>query len=201
MAACARAGLSIVLLIALAALYRSGDGRGWMSTQWWGILGCIGWAYLAASLIFLLAQARRLLLAAAIVACVALFAFSAAFDVLHVSAMHATHTSIALAGVLCTLLLFDLGTAHPAPVRLGRAALLALSLAGAGAAAPGLAGVQDRRHAAMGPVQRGSVHAGLRPAVLADRDAPAGKAGRRWSNRLPPVRCSPICCPSCSVRS
>ncbi|UUZ49334.1 DUF5009 domain-containing protein [Massilia sp. B-10] len=34
-------------------------------------------------------------------------------------------------GVLCTLLLFDLGTAHPAPVRLGRAALLALSLAGA----------------------------------------------------------------------
>lgn len=123
----------VVLLFALAALYRSGDGRGWMSTQWWGILGCIGWAYLAASLIFLLAQARRLLLAAAIVACVALFAFSAAFDVLHVSAMHATHTAIALAGVLCTLLLFDLGAAHPAPVRLGHAALLALSLAGAGA--------------------------------------------------------------------
>jgi heparan-alpha-glucosaminide N-acetyltransferase len=126
-------GAGIALLLALAAVFRSGDGSGWMSTQWWGILGCIGWAYAAASLVYLLARARQSGVAAGVAACIALFAVSAAFDVLHGSAMHATHTSIALAGVLCTLVFFDLGTARPAPARLARGALLALLLAGAGA--------------------------------------------------------------------
>lgn len=42
-------------LIFLAVIFRSGttDDPGWMITGWWGILGLIGWGYLAASLIWL----------------------------------------------------------------------------------------------------------------------------------------------------
>jgi predicted acyltransferase len=41
-------------LIILAVIFRSGtaDDPGWMTTGWWGILGLIGWGYLAASLIY-----------------------------------------------------------------------------------------------------------------------------------------------------
>ncbi len=41
----------IGLLIFLAAIYRGGEqGEFWMTKQWWGILGLIGWAYLASAL-------------------------------------------------------------------------------------------------------------------------------------------------------
>lgn len=42
-------------LIILAVIFRSGtaDDPGWMTTGWWGILGLIGWGYLAASLVYL----------------------------------------------------------------------------------------------------------------------------------------------------
>jgi heparan-alpha-glucosaminide N-acetyltransferase len=45
----------VVLLIYLAAIYRGGteDNVCWLQTSWWGILGLIGWAYLAASLVYL----------------------------------------------------------------------------------------------------------------------------------------------------
>lgn len=41
-------------LIFLAIIFRSGtaENPGWMITGWWGILGLIGWGYLAASLIY-----------------------------------------------------------------------------------------------------------------------------------------------------
>ena len=42
-------------LIFLVIIFRSGpvDDPGWLITGWWGILGLIGWGYLAASLIYL----------------------------------------------------------------------------------------------------------------------------------------------------
>jgi heparan-alpha-glucosaminide N-acetyltransferase len=45
----------VILLIVLAFLYRGGsaDNVRWLQTSWWGILGLIGWAYLAASLVYL----------------------------------------------------------------------------------------------------------------------------------------------------
>ena len=41
-------------LIFLAIIFRSGtaENPGWMITGWWGILGLIGWGYLAASLVY-----------------------------------------------------------------------------------------------------------------------------------------------------
>jgi len=44
----------IGILIFLAAIYKGGaTGENWMSTQWWGILGLIGWAYLVNALVYL----------------------------------------------------------------------------------------------------------------------------------------------------
>lgn len=123
----------IALIIWLAALYRSGaDGSGWMTTQWWGILGCIGWAYLAASLVYQLAGGRPALLAAAIGLCVAVFASSEALGSAKVVAMHATHTSIVLAGTICALRYFDISRAAAPGQRLRQAAMLAAGLTAAG---------------------------------------------------------------------
>src|SRR5262249_32280413 len=47
-------GIGVALLVAAAVLYRGNDGTGiiQMRPQWWGILGLIGWAYLAACLVY-----------------------------------------------------------------------------------------------------------------------------------------------------
>lgn len=46
--------LGMVILLTLAFLYRGGDAEdiNRFSTYWWGILGLIGWAYLAGSLVY-----------------------------------------------------------------------------------------------------------------------------------------------------
>ena len=48
--------LGIILLIYLAAIYRSGQAGnlGWFHTKWWGILGLIGWAYLFSSAVYII---------------------------------------------------------------------------------------------------------------------------------------------------
>jgi len=44
----------LLILIFLAMIYKGGtDGELWMRTQWWGILGLIGWSYVANSLLFI----------------------------------------------------------------------------------------------------------------------------------------------------
>jgi heparan-alpha-glucosaminide N-acetyltransferase len=105
-------GAGILAIIALALVYRSGpDGLGWMTPAWWGILGCIGWAYLASSLIYLCGRGRVLVLALAVGGCVLWFALSRAYGGSDVLAMHATHTSIVLSGAVCVLLFFG-GHSH-----------------------------------------------------------------------------------------
>ena len=45
------------LFIFLAAIYKGGaNGALWMTTQWWGILGLIGWAYLVNAIIYMLSR-------------------------------------------------------------------------------------------------------------------------------------------------
>lgn len=45
------------ILAYLALVYKGGpDGSQWMTTQWWGILGLIGWAYVYNALIYLYAK-------------------------------------------------------------------------------------------------------------------------------------------------
>ena len=48
-------GLGVVLLVVMASLYKGGSANQpqWMTTQWWGILGLIGWSYLIGSLIYI----------------------------------------------------------------------------------------------------------------------------------------------------
>ncbi|SNR62919.1 heparan-alpha-glucosaminide N-acetyltransferase domain-containing protein [Lutibacter flavus] len=46
--------LGFAILIFLAIIYKGGeDGATWMTTQWWGILGLIGWAYIINALVYL----------------------------------------------------------------------------------------------------------------------------------------------------
>lgn len=45
------------ILIFLAYIYKGGEqGELWMTTQWWGILGLIGWAYVVNALAYLFAK-------------------------------------------------------------------------------------------------------------------------------------------------
>lgn len=57
-------GLGIITLLFLAFIYRGGGDEGQevyrFSPQWWGILGLIGWAYLASSMITIFAKDRFL---------------------------------------------------------------------------------------------------------------------------------------------
>lgn len=44
----------VLILIFLAIIYKGGaNGTDWMTTQWWGILGLIGWAYLVNAMMYL----------------------------------------------------------------------------------------------------------------------------------------------------
>ncbi|MEL4456382.1 heparan-alpha-glucosaminide N-acetyltransferase domain-containing protein [Lutimonas vermicola] len=46
-----------LILAFLAFIYKGGEhGELWMTTQWWGILGLIGWAYLLNALVYLYAK-------------------------------------------------------------------------------------------------------------------------------------------------
>ncbi len=57
-------GLGIVGLAGLALIFRSGDPESpWLQTSWWGILGLIGWGYLAASLSYLASNGKPRILA------------------------------------------------------------------------------------------------------------------------------------------
>ena len=57
-------GAGYLLLLFLASVYRGGEnGELWMTTQWWGILGLIGWAYLLNALVYLYAKGNLWLMA------------------------------------------------------------------------------------------------------------------------------------------
>lgn len=59
-------GAGMFTLLVLALLYRGGpDGQQHFAPQWWGILGLIGWAYLAGGLLAVWARNRIPLVAAA----------------------------------------------------------------------------------------------------------------------------------------
>jgi heparan-alpha-glucosaminide N-acetyltransferase len=99
-------GAGVAILLWLGAVYRGADGAG-MSPQWWGILGLIGWAYLAASMLYQLARARLAPLLGAIALCAVLFGASRASGIGAQLAPHATHTAIVLCGIVCALLFFE----------------------------------------------------------------------------------------------
>jgi hypothetical protein len=49
-------GVAILILLALALIYRGGEEAGRFSPKWWGILGLIGWSYLVSGLVAVYAK-------------------------------------------------------------------------------------------------------------------------------------------------
>lgn len=129
---------ALTLCVALAA-YRRADGT-WLHTEWWGILGLIGWTYLAGSLVALAARGRRPLLAAALAAAVGLFALTRAPALqgaswprlggwLDLGSVFGTHTAVVIAGTFVGTLLAGPTSFTDARARLARASAFVLALA------------------------------------------------------------------------
>ncbi|MHB9028520.1 MAG: DUF5009 domain-containing protein [Candidatus Latescibacterota bacterium] len=108
-------GLSLVVRIAGALLlavlawqFRNAEGN-WLSPQWWGILGLIGWAYLISLIIYLAARGSRTVLAGAMAI---LFCVYVAFREGLLSSPWfgggtiGSHPAIAVAGVFLGTLVF-----------------------------------------------------------------------------------------------
>jgi predicted acyltransferase len=129
-------GVGVLLMLWLASVYRGAGGQQAMAPQWWGILGLIGWAYLATSVLYVLARGHidRLLLV--IAGCVAYYAVSHPQVAPENSVErwllshdgHTSHTSIALCGLVTALLFFDGALAASRARRLAWAALFAVAL-------------------------------------------------------------------------
>ncbi|UTF61438.1 DUF5009 domain-containing protein [Gilvimarinus sp. DA14] len=108
------------MLLVLWYLYRGNNGQG-MTTQWWGILGLIGWAYLMASIVYLLSLNMHHAgthLAFIIIGALALFALYFGFAAIQAEAGSAlaivqennrnnTHAAIVLAGAALSTLFYN----------------------------------------------------------------------------------------------
>lgn len=105
----------IILLIVLMCMYRGGEhGEQYLSPQWWGILGLIGWAYLLGSMLYQLSKGNKLVLLLQIVFCLGYYAMansqiigdSSVMQILFSQAGHAAHTSVVLCGVMLSMIFF-----------------------------------------------------------------------------------------------
>lgn len=55
--------LGFGILLFLAIIYKGGeDGSTWMTPQWWGILGLIGWAYIINALVYLYSKGSTIIM-------------------------------------------------------------------------------------------------------------------------------------------
>ena len=129
-------------LLVLCCAWRGGpDGKAWMTHQWWGILGLIGWSYLISASVYLACRARIAVLLLATAACIATYALCHAFpataypnwsDLTDCGGL-VCETSLTLLGVVTSLVFF----ARPGEIaplrRFGQAALLALACVAVGA--------------------------------------------------------------------
>ena len=125
--------VGVLGLLVLACAYRGGaDGKAWMTHQWWGILGLIGWSYLIAASAYLAGRGRVGVLLAATAACVAVYALCHAFpaasypnwaDLTDCGGL-VCESSLTLLGVVASLVFF----AHPGERSPGRRFMQALAL-------------------------------------------------------------------------
>ena len=137
-------GCGVLTLVLLAYSFRGPDGS-YISPQWWGILGLIGWAYLLAGMVFLISRrvshVRLQLLLLGAAACFFLVLFALLDGQAAAAGQPAigfiqrwavennshTHTAIVLAGVMLSILCY-----HPAlQVKRPRNLLLFAGLLGA----------------------------------------------------------------------
>lgn len=109
-------GIGIAGLISLALIYRGGeDGSQYLQPRWWGILGLIGWAYLYTCVIYQLVSGNKYYLLAMVGVCILIYAIGHSGIAEEITLLgwtrsqagNATHTAIALCGVILTLIFFD----------------------------------------------------------------------------------------------
>ena len=133
--------LGAALLVLAALAYRSPDATGLVHLRphWWGILGLIGWAYLAVSALYLLVGERKAALTGlvALLYCVALADAAGGLGSLLppplLGPVLGTHAAITMAGALLGVLLRShLQERAPARRLVGQALALAGALAAAG---------------------------------------------------------------------
>jgi heparan-alpha-glucosaminide N-acetyltransferase len=113
--------LGVVALVVLAAVYRGGNDNNihWLRTSWWGILGLIGWAYLASSVIYLLFRNYP----AALVSSMFIFMLTypaekaGLFDSIYsvnnsllIGMQVGSHTSVVIAGIILSVILIRTAT-------------------------------------------------------------------------------------------
>lgn len=118
--------LGIVLLIFLAAIYRSGSENNitWLHTKWWGILGLIGWAYFFTCISYFLLKGNFWKMFAALIFFIILYvidnagAFNFLKPFLLVGEHIGVHTAITIAGLLISLLFLDNAPAKSATQRI-----------------------------------------------------------------------------------
>lgn len=126
--------LGLLILVFIGILYKGGtvEEPGWLQPHWWGILGIIGWAYLACATIYLLVGKRILLVGAFVLLFLAmnvlefveLFGWKININLM-VSASN--HLSV-MSGVLVTMLYVRLGDRHQLGKFLTSLAVLAVVL-------------------------------------------------------------------------
>ncbi|WMW79158.1 DUF5009 domain-containing protein [Undibacterium cyanobacteriorum] len=127
--------LGIFILAALASIYHGDQTQSWMSPQWWGILGLIGWAYLVSALVYLVTGPCLMKIGVALLGMIAYYAashsailFSPALNIFLSQDAHAAHSSIVLCGLLTSTLFFYNGSSVSAIVRLSKAMQFSLVL-------------------------------------------------------------------------
>jgi predicted acyltransferase len=135
--------VGVALLVAAALLYR---GRGEPSLielrpQWWGILGLIGWAYLVASIVYILfrTQLAAIVGAVALLHCVYIADAVGAFDSLTwvtrfvgIGGMLGSHAAITVSGVALGMILMPDSAMRSHGSRLRWGLLYGCGLAAAG---------------------------------------------------------------------
>ena len=121
----------IVGLIILGFIFRGGPaGDLRLAPQWWGILGLIGWAYLYSCIFYQLSRGRIGILLIALGLCVGLYCIEHTIDLPNTwwygQSENASHTSIALSGLICSLIFFDATNKKSTQARFFQAAALAI---------------------------------------------------------------------------
>ena len=113
--------VGVGMLIFLALIYKGGaNGNYWMRTQWWGILGLIGWAYFVNALIYLYCRGNLFIVAGALI----LFNITSILNAIDLlpklggvlnnfsTVYHGTIPAFTSFGVLLSLLLRKKGKGH-----------------------------------------------------------------------------------------
>ncbi|MBN1894487.1 hypothetical protein JW906_08325, partial [bacterium] len=121
-----RRALGAVMLIVLAFLYRGEPDLTGMKTQWWGILGLIGWAYLVTALLYLMLRKNTLGFATAVslLYCVyaadaaGFFGFLGSFNnFISIGSMLGSHAAVTASGALLGIVLFQPERTHGSRIR------------------------------------------------------------------------------------